>query len=1062
MRGFARFLSFAGSLWLSFSGIATFAIDPTTSLELRLASEPISSIVRDALREGDPARGAVLFHQGYLLCAKCHTPGPTGTTVGPDLARDRRGLSNVDLIRSVLDPSKEVRKGYETVTVATTDGKTITGLLAEDRFEGVVLRDPAKDGQTVTILKSSIEERRDGGPSLMPVGLLNTLGTRREALDLFRYLIEINQFGPSRAIELKPSRWEIAGPPLPSYESEIDHAGIIGALDAASYRRGEAVYNRVCVNCHGTKDQAGSLPTSLRFASGTFKNGSDSFAMYQTLTRGYGQMPAQSWMVPEQKYDVIHFIREAYLKPHNPSQYAAVTADSLGRLPKGSLRGPRPSAGEPWQLTDHGPSLTLTVQVGDSEANIAYKGIAIRLDPGPGGVAKGKRFVVYDHDTMQLVGAWSGEGFIDWNGINFNGRHEIHPKTVGTVHLANPVGPGWADPATGRFDDPRLRGRDGKPYGPLPRDWVRFVGLYRHQDQVVLSYTVGGAKVLEWPGAFDNPEHPGVDGMVFIRTIAVGRSSRDLAVRLAPAGVTVELLSTPGARVVEDGGAQVLRIPASATPLNATVFLSTGPNQVVETRPGFGMKAGMPEILTHGGPRKWGTTLSARAEVGPDEGPFAGDVLVAPENNPWACQFRFTGFDFFPDGRRAAACTWDGDVWMVSGVDDLSRPLSWQRIGSGLFQPLGLKVVDGEIFVACRDQIVILRDLNGDGETDFYETFNSDHQVTEHFHEFAMDLQTDSEGSFYYTKAARHAKTALVPQHGTLLKVSKDGASTEILARGFRAPNGVCLNSDGSFFLSDQEGHWTPKNRVNRVVKGGFYGNMWGYHDVTDASDKAMEQPLCWITNAFDRSPAELLWVNGASDPWGPLKGSLLSLSYGYGKVFVVPHETVDGQVQGGLAELPIRQFPTGLIRGRFHPGNGHLYLCGMFAWAGNQTQPGGFYRLRATGKPSHLPVGLHARKSRMQITFTEPLERKTAIDPTRWAVRTWSLKRSQNYGSKHYDEHPISVASVSLSDDGRTVLLTIPDLRPTMSMQIAYEIKGSNGDAVEGRIHNTIHHLGE
>jgi hypothetical protein len=97
-----------------------------------------------------------------------------------------------------------------------------------------------------------------------------------------------------------------------------------------------------------------------------------------------------------------------------------------------------------------------------------------------------------------------------------------------------------------------------------------------------------------------------------------------------------------------------------------------------------------------------------------------------------------------------------------------------------------------------------------------------------------------------------------------------------------------------------------------------------------------------------------------------------------------------------------------------------------------------------------------------MQITFTEPLERKTAVDPTRWAVRTWSLKRSQNYGSKHDDEHPISVASVSLSEDGRTVLLALPEIRPTMSMQIAYEIRGANGEAVEGRIHNTIHHLGD
>ena len=131
----------------------------------------------------------------------------------------------------------------------------------------------------------------------------------------------------------------------------------------------------------------------------------------------------------------------------------------------------------------------------------------------------------------------------------------------------------------------------------------------------------------------------------------------------------------------------------------------------------------------------------------------------------------------------------------------------------------GSRSSDDAIYVCCRDQIVRLRDLNGDGETDFYENFNNDHQVTEHFHEFAMDLQTDAEGNFYYAKAARHGLPALVPHHGTLLKVSKDGSRTEILATGFRAPNGVCLNPDGTFFLSDQEGFWTPKNRINWVKR---------------------------------------------------------------------------------------------------------------------------------------------------------------------------------------------------------------------------------------------------
>src|SRR5205814_9088627 len=167
------------------------------------------------------------------------------------------------------------------------------------------------------------------------------------------------------------------------------------------------------------------------------------------------------------------------------------------------------------------------------------------------------------------------------------------------------------------------------------------------------------------------------------------------------------------------------------------------------------------------------------------------------------------------------------DVWLVRGIDRPEGGLTWQRIASGLFQPLGLKIVQGKIYVGCRDQIVRLHDVNGDGEIDFYECFNNDHQVTEHFHEFAMGLQTDGEGNFYYTKAARHALDAVVPQHGTVLKVSKDGSKTEIICGGFRAANGFGLGPAGEMLASDQEGYWTPANRINLLRPGGFYGNMW-------------------------------------------------------------------------------------------------------------------------------------------------------------------------------------------------------------------------------------------
>lgn len=1283
------------------------------TLEEELARTPPAELARLAKSEGDAARGAVVFFQPHMACVKCHAVGEEkAEALGPNLAALGKEATDESLVESVLAPSKVIRKGFVAVTVTTADGRTLSGILVERTKEKFSLRDLARGGAVTTLAAAEIDEVADSPLSLMPAGQVNQLASRQQFLDLIAYLRAIRDGGPARAKELQPSPALLTFT-LPEYESHLDHAGLIRGWNAESLARGEAIYRRVCVNCHGTKDKPGSLPTSLKFAEGKFKNGSDPLAMYQTLTRGFGQMTAQPWLVPSQKYDVIHYIRETYLRPHNPSQLVAVDGAYLARLPRGDTLGPPPNLFEAWTAMDYGPTLTHTYEVPGRSHNFAYKGIAVRLDPGAGGVSRGRHWMLFDTDTLRTAAAWSapegtgGKGksagnFIDWQGIQFDGQHGVHPRISGRLAFDNPTGPGWADPSGSFADDQRVLGRDNRRYGPLPRPWARYRGLYHYGQQAVLAYSVGATDILESPRLVTREDAPA--SPLFVRTFHIGPRERELVLEVAEqgaegaklvqvdgtqssivrfepeaaaekpasakvacdggtylevaaaeafdlmtkdftiaarlkttAGGTIFSLAPPGEKWTPDGqtffirdgrlcfdigwvgvvssrakvndgrwhavaatwdkgdrrvrlyvdgkldgegtlaakaklpggvvrigytspnfpsdsylqgelaevrfyqrrlteklgelappgagdelvarwslgeatGAKVadmtghrheatvvrgeapaasaqrliagvaprgipanfiasdgrlrLKIPAGRESLRFSLWTMAEPLAKADAKPAASFDPLIPEPdldltqLTHGGPPRWPQKLETHAAIGPDNGPFAVDVLTAPEPNPWLAQTRFTGLDFFADG-RLAVCSWDGDVWIV---EENSPTLRWQRVASGLFQPLGLKIVSGKIHVTCRDQLAVLHDLNGDGETDYYECLNNDHQVTEHFHEFAMGLQTDAAGNFYYAKSGRHGLPAVVPQHGTLLKVSKDGSRTEILANGFRAANGVCLNPDGSFVVTDQEGFWNPKNRINWVTldpsgKPKFYGNMLGYTDVKDPSDAAMEPPLCWITNNFDRSPAELLWVE--SKRWGPLDGSLLNLSYGYGKVFVVPHEKVGGLMQGGMIELPIPNFPTGVMRGRFHPADGQLYLCGMFAWAGNAVAPGGLYRLRATGQPMHLPTQLHATKTGLRLTFTDPLD-PAGVDVKNLKLKTWSLKRTANYGSAHYDEKPLAVRAAVLSPDGKTLTLDCPDIQPTWCMEIAYTLRSASGKTVQGTIHNTIHRLGK
>lgn len=758
---------------------------------------------------------------------------------------------------------------------------------------------------------------------------------------------------------------------------------------------------------------------------------------------------------------------------------------------------------KPWIAMDYGPYFSATMEV--ENGNIANKGIAIRLDRGPGGVSRGNEFLLFDTDTLRCAAGWTGKEFIDWRNIALDSQHEVHPSLRGELIFSNPDAPGWASP-TGAFEDQRIVGRDGNRYGPLPREWARWNGLYAHGDDVILSYRIGDAEVLEMPGAEGPSTCRGIT-----RTINLGPRQRALVLQVArqtEGRPKSNLIPEPDSSVREfallevvdrrqgstnltrskftavavigsipevkwittDAGDLRLQIPSGHTALRLKLIYAPVPavDEMGEFRKLIAASSPLVDLatFTNGGPARWQQIATTRPELlGKSDGAYVVENITVPTDNPYRSWMRLGGFDFFGDGKRAAVCTWQGDVWIVDGLGADFQEFTWRRIASGMFQPLGLKIVEETIYVTCRDQITILRDFNGDGETDFYENFNNDAQVTEHFHEFAMDLQTDSDGNFYYTKAGRHAKDALVPQHGTLLKVAKDGSKTEIVAGGFRAPNGVCVNHDGTFIVSDQEGHWTPGNRINWVKPGGFYGYMMGYHQGRSPDD--FEPPILWIHKNFDRSPAEQLWVT--SDQWGPLKGKLLSLSYGTGRIHNIMHERVGGVVQGGIVALPVPEMPTGIMRGRFHPRDGQLYVAGLFAWAGNKTKPGGFYRVRYTGKPLHVPVALRTTRRGLTLQFTDALDPGTATEGD-FAVSRWTYQRTAKYGSQDYKisqkdvpgHDPVELTGVKLLDDHKSLLLEIPDLQPAMQMEIKYRVTFADGAQMSQLIESTIHRLAE
>lgn len=856
---------------------------------------------------------------------------------------------------------------------------------------------------------------------------------------------------------------------LPTHEIDLDHAGLISAWSEDTYAEGEKIYRTQCFQCHGDEHQPGSLPMARKFWKDTLKSRSDPYIMYQIVTRGHGQMPPQTTLVPRQKYDVIHFIRERFIRPLKPDHYFEIGDNWLADLPPGNQQGPDPKPYHPWKDMDYGNWFIHCYEVAGqdappkhisggraplpnedySEVNFAYKGIAIRLDAGTGGIARGNHFALFDHDLLRFAGAWSGHEFIDWEDILLDDQHNVYPRTKGKLQTVNPVTPGWANPETGQFTDPRIRGKDGRPFGPLPREWAHYKGFYPYGNGIIIKYSVDQAIVHEYyemDSSFSEP--------IFIRTLHISENPRALKMRILPSRFPVKI-SSKNAFLSEEEGFHILNIPEGEICNVIIAFVGTGFDLDM---PGEHSK--IHDLTTLIKNPESTSPQIIHSSIIPLKGSssFDVDIFSLPSQNLWNSRLRPTGIDFLDEGKTAVVCTIDGEVWKVSDLSTRSGQVQWSRIATGLFQPLGIKYHRNQIYVGCRDQIVRLHDVNGDETIDFYESFNSDHQVTEHFHEFAMGLQVDEAGNFYYAKSGRHARTSLVPQHGTLIKVSPDGKISSIIADGFRAANGVCINPDGSFFVTDQEGYWNPMNRINRVIPGGFYGNMWGYGAPADSSDSAMEMPLCWIDMKYDRSPAELLWID--SDKWGPLKGGLLSLSYGDGKIFLVLPQKIQETYQGGIVELPLPQFPTGLIRGRFNQADGQLYVCGMSAWATNQMlQTGGLYRINyRENKDLHIPLHMEFNNEELRLDFSAALDEKTVLDPGNYQFNTWQLKRSRKYGSDRHDEKQLPVKRVVLGPDKKTITLEIPNLEPTWIYELLFEIKSARQQEIKGAIQGTIY----
>ncbi len=417
-------------------------------------------------------------------------------------------------------------------------------------------------------------------------------------------------------------------------------------------------------------------------------------------------------------------------------------------------------------------------------------------------------------------------------------------------------------------------------------------------------------------------------------------------------------------------------------------------------------------------PSQWPQWIETKGELG-TQTPFATDRITIPFENPYGTLFFITAHDFFSDG-TAAIATMTGEVWLVKGIDEKLEKLRWKRFATGLHQPLGMKVVKDKLYVLGRDQITCLHDLNGDDEADFYECVTNAMTTSPGGHDFIIGLETDAQGRWYFASG----------NQGVCRITGRD--QLDVLATGFRNPNGLGISPDGRFITTSvQEGDWTPATSLCQIELGKNEGAHFGAGG--PKNNQPPEPVLMYMPRGEDNSASSQAFISG--DKWASLKGdgNLIHLSSGGGSAWLVMRQNVKGRWQGAAVRIS-GNFDSGPQAARFNPNDGHLYVNGMQGWGSYTPKDGCFQRVRFTGGDKPVPVGFEARDNGVLIRFNQPVK---DADAATCFAQCWNYRYSAAYGSPEYSvkyadtpgHDPLEVRSVQKLDGGKTLFLEIPQI---------------------------------
>lgn len=389
------------------------------------------------------------------------------------------------------------------------------------------------------------------------------------------------------------------------------------------------------------------------------------------------------------------------------------------------------------------------------------------------------------------------------------------------------------------------------------------------------------------------------------------------------------------------------------------------------------------------------------------------------------------GIDFLSDGRMVVS-TWDpaGTVYVLDNVlGDDPEKITVTPIASGFAEPLGVKVVNDEIYILQKQELTKLIDHDGDGQMDEYKVMSNDWDVSDNFHEFAFGL-VEKDGWLYGNLAigimpgGASAKNQ-PKQRGNTFRVNINTGQTEYITTGMRTPNGIGIGVDNEIFVADNQGDWLPASKIMHVQKGAWFGSR--AVDYEGTADLTETKPLVWLPqDEIGNSPSTPLYLND-----GRYKGQMIHGEVTNGGVKRVFVEKVNGAYQGCVFRF-IQGLESGVNRIQWGP-DGSLYAGGVGS-TGNWGHTGklwyGLQRLKYNDKPVFEMLAVRAKSNGIEIEFTEPLREGDGWDANAYDIQQWYYQPTKEYGGPKLDETKLNIRSVNVSDDRKKVFLELDGMK--------------------------------